>query len=308
MKSGSLSGIISDIGSQLTSNGAKGVQLTMSSAGDASIERQRLMTEIIDHVRAQAPRNWRQIDLTYIAVGRAIEMKIGVDTADGPMPGIGGPIDIPRAVDQLRDLMYIPDKGTWFTMSVRISSSGDVSTKFGYSEPEEDTLAGFDLQEDLDIYPREEVPEWMRRLLSSQDSENLLSIQEPDVSAQSFAAPNAPAVDRAVAAEIASRFIPDEVGMRYIKSVAQIPVLNEPAMIFREILENGFEHRKVEIYPDGRVGLAGGLIYTDLTSLEDDPIPSLDELDRAWGTFSAEISPVEFQTEWIASGGWTESE
>ncbi|WP_306363120.1 hypothetical protein [Nocardia sp. CC227C] len=70
---------------------------------------QRLIAEIIDHVRAKAPHDWRQIDLIYIAVGRSIEMKIGVDTAEGPIPGIGGPIGIPRAVDELRDLILQPD-------------------------------------------------------------------------------------------------------------------------------------------------------------------------------------------------------
>ncbi|MEU1205107.1 hypothetical protein [Nocardia sp. NPDC005825] len=64
------------------------------------------------------------------------------------------------------------------------------------------------------------------------------------------------------------------------------------------------EFRKIQRFPDGRTGLAGGSIDTELTRLDEEPVPSMDELSNDPSLQAVRIPPAAFQTEWLVVGGW----
>ncbi|MCC3316795.1 hypothetical protein LK465_28035 [Nocardia africana] len=75
-------------------------------------------------------------------------------------------------------------------------------------------------------------------------------------------------------------------------------------MSFSEILSTGHEWRRVELFRDGGSGLAavsGG--HTEFTRLSG-RMPSAREISDLPHLSTEEITPVEFQTEWLSVGGW----
>lgn len=72
----------------------------------------------------------------------------------------------------------------------------------------------------------------------------------------------------------------------------------EPTLLFHEVGDNDRETRRVEVFADGRLGLADSIRPDDLTSLSLEPLPSLDEID-AQPEFEAEaIDQAEFELMW----------
>jgi hypothetical protein len=63
---------------------------------------------------------------------------------------------------------------------------------------------------------------------------------------------------------------------------------DEPVLLYSELDDERWETRKVEIWRDGRVGLAGPDLEIDGTMLGFDVVPALDEIAR-----EAEFSPRE---------------
>ncbi|MFE3100276.1 DUF6881 domain-containing protein [Nocardia tengchongensis] len=80
--------------------------------------------------------------------------------------------------------------------------------------------------------------------------------------------------------------------------------IHQPLITFSELFEDGTEYRKVQIFADGSVGIAGGFIDTEKTWLEEEPLPSVETISERPGFDAIRITPSEFQTEWLASGGW----
>ncbi|MEV6067603.1 hypothetical protein AB0L82_13695 [Nocardia sp. NPDC052001] len=74
--------------------------------------------------------------------------------------------------------------------------------------------------------------------------------------------------------------------------------------IFVEIDSDGYESRKVECFHSGGVGFAGGFTETDSTQLSDDPIESIEQHWQGPDRTLEEISPQEFQVEWLIAGGF----
>ncbi|MFE3081262.1 DUF6881 domain-containing protein [Nocardia tengchongensis] len=252
-----------------------------------------------------APLDWTLIDLTWSMVGRGGELEIGVETVDGPFTDwLDQPIGFPPGLQQLRDLMYVPGEGTWFTLHLLIRRDGQVSRRFGYDRPEPSVYFESDVEDELRMYPRATVPQWMYDTLHQRTTVEERSIvnESSPTHGSSVGGFGSPRTDRSAAIAAATDFRPSEPDMRYIKVIRPGAVGDEPSVTWSELLEDGSEWRKVQKFADGRTGLAGGLIATDLTWLEDESF---------FETFSAdpsvqviEVAPSEFQTEWLAAGGW----
>ncbi|MFI9506960.1 DUF6881 domain-containing protein [Nocardia sp. NPDC052566] len=278
---------------------------------------QELMVEVAENAVQRAPDNWVSIDLTYILVGRSMEFEVAVNTTDGPYMQLGR-IGFPDAVQQLRDLMYVPGQGTWFTMQLLINSAGEVSTVFGYERPEDEGLLGFDLEQDLQMYPRDVVPQWMldeiaetRRLVD--ENGQFVGIRPTDLDDSDDADLGEMdgvleledlAVDRERAVLLAADFTPMEPDMWYIKVVRESGSATEPLTTFSEVRSDGRERRKVNVFQDGSTGFASISAYTDGTELDRTPILSADEISLRPGHEATKISPADFQVEWLVSGGW----
>ncbi|MGX1809914.1 DUF6881 domain-containing protein [Nocardia sp. NPDC055321] len=209
-------------------------------------------------------------------------------------------------VMRLRDHMYQPRRGTWFTMTLTSTSSGEISTSFDEDEDEPPLAVwlGPSLEEDLARYPRDEVPVWVQDLLADiRERSARAEARGPLAGADPIPPQGFAKVDRATAAAVAS-FEPLEAGMRYSKTTNLEPSADQPAVVFRELLEDGHEYRKIEHYADGRIGLAGGFVETEFTWLDEEPVPSLRSLNSVPRLHAVEIAPVDFQNAWLAAGGW----
>ncbi|MFD4433762.1 DUF6881 domain-containing protein [Nocardia sp. NPDC058497] len=112
-----------------------------------------------------------------------------------------------------------------------------------------------------------------------------------------------PVIDRPTAAAAASGFEPPEPGLQYRRVTARAAAGYEPRLSFAEIDDEGYESRKVEYFPIGRMGLADGFMETELTQLADDPVESLEQISQRPGFTAEEITPEEFQVEWTIAGG-----
>jgi hypothetical protein len=73
---------------------------------------------------------------------------------------------------------------------------------------------------------------------------------------------------------------------------------DEPAEIFSEITEDGWEVRKVEIFPDGSVGFASPNETMGSTMLSVEPLPALEEIRSDSQFKPVEISREEFENMW----------
>lgn len=71
-----------------------------------------------------------------------------------------------------------------------------------------------------------------------------------------------------------------------------------PVLLYSELADDRYETRKVEIFRDGRLGLAGPDVEHGDTFLGDAPIPTIKEINDV-GEFEARrIDCIEFQAIW----------
>lgn len=86
--------------------------------------------------------------------------------------------------------------------------------------------------------------------------------------------------------------------MRYIKVLWHHDCPDDPIELYSEVGDDGWEVRKIELYRDGRYGLAGSEGSTGSTGLSDEPIPDIAEIAALEEFTPDEISADEFETVW----------
>jgi hypothetical protein len=69
----------------------------------------------------------------------------------------------------------------------------------------------------------------------------------------------------------------------------------DPVELYSELDEGSREVRMVEVFPDGRVGSAGGTGATESTRLGQVPVPPIDEIARDPQSIPQEISKADFE-------------
>ncbi|MFV2176978.1 DUF6881 domain-containing protein [Actinomadura sp. LOL_016] len=92
--------------------------------------------------------------------------------------------------------------------------------------------------------------------------------------------------------------------MRYVRIDRTDAPDAGPVVTFCEIDEDGYENRKVEIFPTGELDYAGGLVEGESTWLSDDPVGTVAEISRRAGFAAHEITSAEFRAAWTAAGGF----
>lgn len=269
---------------------------TDPSSSNVPLGQQELVHQIVEHVRGKmvanaVPLDWTLIDLTWTLVGQDVELEIGVETADGPFLGwLDQPIGLPPGLEQLRDVVHAHGEGTWLTLHLLIPSAGEVSAQFGYERQQEHSYFETDAQS------RAGVPVFGEsdRNVVAEHQQQLVQRMVDEVAGTSAA--------RTALRTPAEDFTP-EPGMRYFKVTNPRAAGNEGYEIFSEVHDEGLECRKVQKFRDGRTERAGGFARTDHTWLNDDLI-DLATLSADSNVRAAEISPSEFQAEWLAGDGW----
>ncbi|WP_146101095.1 DUF6881 domain-containing protein [Nocardia nova] len=252
---------------------------------------QRIADAVVYVLDANRERlDWTQIELTWtVQDGRALEVEIGITTTDGPLLSwLDLPVGVPHA---LRDLWHdasVSDRGAWSTLRLVIQAGGEVTTHFGYEPVESARYLYTAADPKPHTYPRETRPKWIQDLLPENAERYRPLDWGPFASGWSSAAED---------------FTPDEPGMRYFKVTNPGAAGDEGYEIFREVDDEGFECRKVQKFRDGRTECVGGFVQTDRTWLDDDHV-DLATLSANPNVSAAEITASQFQTEWLAGGGW----
>ncbi|MFB8003966.1 hypothetical protein [Nocardia sp. NPDC056000] len=132
-----------------------------SSDTSAEVRQQWLFERLVEEVWSNGPtEHWYELNITYVAAGSSVKMKTEASLQDGTTV-LDRPLGFTDIPQQQRTLMYEPGRGTWFTQHLTISRTGDALAEYGYDEPECFPFGRADLEEDLHLYPREIVPQWI---------------------------------------------------------------------------------------------------------------------------------------------------
>lgn len=86
--------------------------------------------------------------------------------------------------------------------------------------------------------------------------------------------------------------------MKYLKCKWIHDFMNEPTIIISEIDENRFETRKIEIFRDGKFGLAAPNLEYMNTRLGEVPLPDMEEIAKDEQFEVQSISSQEFNEVW----------
>jgi hypothetical protein len=126
-------------------------------------------TGIAAALAAGAPAGWARIGLTVsatvLAYDYALELKLG--------DGRNGSMDVPAAAKsgfrELRERMYEPDRGTWFSATVELRAGAAPEFSFNFDDDPRwwPPLHPTAFSRDLDAFPRDDahIPSWLRELL-----------------------------------------------------------------------------------------------------------------------------------------------
>ncbi|MGZ0153448.1 immunity protein YezG family protein [Kribbella sp. WER1] len=111
---------------------------------------------------AELPAGWRSVTAVYRATSSYAELDADVDGSQVEVL----PEGLEDQFEELRREMYRPDKGTWLTAQLTITSDGHFSTDFDYDHRPSWSLAVDEriYRDDLAAFPRapQYVPSWMR--------------------------------------------------------------------------------------------------------------------------------------------------
>ena len=71
-----------------------------------------------------------------------------------------------------------------------------------------------------------------------------------------------------------------------------------PREFYSKLDERRYETRKIEIFADGRVGIAPSKLHADKTQLGLEPVPSLFDIQKQGEFQTREITTAEFEKKW----------
>ncbi|GAA0249258.1 hypothetical protein GCM10010492_56570 [Saccharothrix mutabilis subsp. mutabilis] len=133
-------------------------------------EGERLLHRVGFDLVAAAPEGWHRIDLKYWGNVHYGHSTLTVLRPGGQAVAVDLPPTVEPALRELRDLMYEPGAGTWFSLRYTVDPPQEYRVLFNFDR---DPRWSPDLPveawaNDQATYPRapEHVPEWLRARLS----------------------------------------------------------------------------------------------------------------------------------------------
>lgn len=134
------------------------------------LERRRELTDTAGLALVDAaPAGWRRIDLRCLATVDVHDFSLTVLLADGSNPAMDLPEETVRSVLLLREHMYRPGRGTWFSVRFMIDPPTKLTTSYNldWDPGWEPAIAPVSWAHDLEKYPRDDVhvPDWLRAKL-----------------------------------------------------------------------------------------------------------------------------------------------
>jgi hypothetical protein len=132
----------------------------------AARDQERIIAEGLWSIRPQ-DRNWDKIVYTRNTTG-GTSSSIAFIHSGQDVKRAGTSPAVSYAADDLREVMYQPDKGAWLSMTLTITPAGDGwGSTYNYTEKpvwELGEPSGDDYAQELYVYPRDEehIPDWFR--------------------------------------------------------------------------------------------------------------------------------------------------
>ncbi|WP_086821051.1 hypothetical protein [Allokutzneria sp. NRRL B-24872] len=136
----------------------------------SAAEQQELLQEVGGLLVAAAPEGWRELELSFRSTVAVDTATFTCADASGERTRLAPPIKARRRLKALREGMYAPGTGAWFTARVTIQPPGRYEVEYDYdSEPlfvPPLTPETFAL--DHEYFPRSEehIPEWLKHKLA----------------------------------------------------------------------------------------------------------------------------------------------
>jgi hypothetical protein len=133
---------------------------------EAARDLERIIAEGLWSIRPQ-DRNWDKIVYTRLQTGGRGGQITFIHSND-EVKRSKTSNEVTFAAGDLRDAMYQPGKGAWFSMTLTITPGGDGwEATYNYTEKPEWPLgepSGDDYAQELHVYPRDEehIPDWFR--------------------------------------------------------------------------------------------------------------------------------------------------
>ncbi|WP_157606517.1 hypothetical protein [Saccharomonospora cyanea] len=128
------------------------------------VEQNELVERITAGLVAGLPEGWQRLVMDYVNIGRYVSVASGVMVSDGSIQQWEPPTTVAPLFHELRHGMYMPGRGTWYSMELIIDPPAMYSVRYNRTDPPplpQPPPAG-EFALDLERYPRaaEEVPGW----------------------------------------------------------------------------------------------------------------------------------------------------
>jgi hypothetical protein len=116
-----------------------------------------------------APAGWARIKLTVSATVLAYDYALELKPAGGRNGSMAVPPPVKSAFRELRERMYEPDRGTWFSATVELRAGAAPEFSFNFDDDPRwwPALHPSAFSRDLERFPRDDahIPSWLRELL-----------------------------------------------------------------------------------------------------------------------------------------------
>lgn len=145
--------------------------MSPDSAAPPMIQQQQLLDEAGQVLlREMQPSEGESLRYETSSLIGYVERIVYVEVLDGTSKPARPPRQLLDIMKSLRDVMYRPGSGTWFSATITVSHTGRASADFNYdNEPYWETpVASVLYAQDLEKYPRDdaEIPDWLRQQLT----------------------------------------------------------------------------------------------------------------------------------------------
>ncbi|MFB7719443.1 hypothetical protein [Nocardia sp. NPDC056100] len=278
----------------------------------ADVRQQWLFERLVEEVWSNGPtEHWYELNITYVAAGSSVMMKTEASLQDGTTV-LDRPLGLRDLPQQQRTLMYKAGRGTWFTQYLTISRTGDAFTEYGYDEPEYFPFGRADLEEDLRLYPREIVPQWIidrstqNRPLPSTKVDGFVSLPSPVALRSDEELLARTDAEQALASAIAGG-TPEPVDDDWWCFKVELDprrhgglstVYCQALTDHHQGLINGSERRRADIFADRRIVLIDSSVATGQTHS-----PPLSQLLKAPDAAETLLTLTQLRQAWTKLGG-----
>lgn len=124
-----------------------------------------VVREIAGGLIDAAPEEWTHLRYAAMLIGERRRDRLTAVTPEGQVDLQGAPGDVRAAVEELKQLMWTPERGTWLELEFTLDrAAGQLSPGFNYNlEPAGEPLEPATYAEELRRFPRPSasLPEWL---------------------------------------------------------------------------------------------------------------------------------------------------